>query len=185
MSQPIFVFSQKGPRDHTQQTKWQAQWVFYMFLEIRIVKSASSQRLLELRGTAGQHEETVFIYRKMFGVLLRRIIQFSMRRTTLVCSIVTPSWCKTYLFIGFNATPPNSNCSRNDEKFAKVLAARSKTRHYFFNVCEDLCWNRDKSTPHRSVNRRNCRTRSSWENGDRGAFGSARLFLWSKAMEPF
>ena len=49
-------------------------------------------------------------------------------------------------------------CSRNDEKFANIDAARSKkkkngTTHTDHSLecvraCEDLCWNQDKSAPH-------------------------------------
>ena len=90
--QPIFLFSQKGPRDQPQGTL-----CLHFFLMIRIEKSVSSQRLPELRvRTAGKHEEIVFIIHKNMVMLLRRIMKFSMRRTNLVCIIVLQSWSRSF-----------------------------------------------------------------------------------------
>ena len=121
------VFAERSKRPHT--TNQVAGTMFlHMFLKIRIVKSASSQRLLELRGIAGQHEETVFIYRKFWvlktadhTVLSEENDSRLQHRYAVVVQDLSFYWIYT--------TPPNSNCARNDEKCAKVLAARSKTRH--------------------------------------------------------
>ena len=44
--------------------------------------------------------------------------------------------------------------ARNNDKFAKVSATLSETRHHsqrcVSEAFEDLCWTQDKSTPHRS-----------------------------------
>ena len=62
------------------------------------------------------------------------------------------------ILIGSGATNEKRNRARDDEKFAKVRAARTETMFLFTQIislefiraCEDLCWNHDKSTPYRS-----------------------------------
>ena len=71
----------------------------HMFPQIRLVKFISSQRLPEHRaGTAWMHEETVSIIHKKLGdVLTADHKVFNSERSNLFRTIVTQSWCRTFI----------------------------------------------------------------------------------------
>ena len=95
-----------GNRSYTvRESQLAGTMVLPISLKIRIVTFVSSQRLPELRaGTSRKRKETAFIIHKNLVMLFWRITKFSMKKTILVCSIVTQSWCRVFILIGFNAT---------------------------------------------------------------------------------
>ena len=78
------------------------------------------------------------------------------------------------------------NCARHDEKIAKVLChqtkkpgvMRTENSLEIVRACEGLCWNHDKSTPHRSE------TNGTAENRVRGVKeGTCALMVQSGIAE--
>ena len=60
-----------------------------------------------------------------------------MKRTNLVGSIVNQSWCRIFTFIGSKKLPnEKKGCARDDEKIAKVRAARSVILWNLFALVE-------------------------------------------------
>ena len=88
-------------RPHTNKPTGRRSVFFNIFLKIRILKFASSQILPELRaGIAWKREETESNIHTNLVVPKRRITTFSMRRANLICSILTQSWCRTFILFG-------------------------------------------------------------------------------------
>ena len=99
---PVYTGKSKRPSTN----KPTGKIVFSHILQhVRIVQFVSSQRLPKLRaGTSPKREETAIIIHKNLEMLHRRITKFPVRRTNLVCSIVSKSWYRTFILVGSNVT---------------------------------------------------------------------------------
>ena len=125
--------------------------------QIRIVKFVRSQRLSVLRCTRRPNSPP----RKLV-MLLRRIKEFSVKRTNLDCSIVTQLWCKTFVLIGFKGADENQDCA----SLQHVRAARSETPFFIQIILWNLfvfkkTWESRQVDPTQIRNRENGRKRSS------------------------
>ena len=110
------------------QAYWQTLFL-HIFPKIRFVKCVSSRILPELQtDTAWMQEETVCIHWQRLVIPSSRSEKFSVKRTNLVCSIVTPT-CYSY----WTQLLPNEkqDGASDAEKLSKVCAARSETRLLF------------------------------------------------------
>ena len=129
------VFAEKVQETKHKQADWQPPWFFYtLVLKLRIVKFASSQQLPGLRaGIARKREETAIIIHRYLEMPQQQIIKFSVKRTNLVCSIVTQSWYR--IFILMDSKLPQTkkqDCARDDEEIVKVRATRSDTKYHSY-----------------------------------------------------
>ena len=71
--------------------------------------------------------------KKLGDVLTADHKVFNSERPNLFCTIVTQSWCRTFILTGSKVTQ-RTNCAANDEKFAKVLAARSEAMYDSYKI---------------------------------------------------
>ena len=123
------------------------------------MKFASSQQLPGLRaGIARKREETAIIIHRYLEMPQQQIIKFSVKRTNLVCSIVTQSWYRIFILIGFKTTQRKNKIAQETMKRLQKFVQpdqipsiiRTDNSLEFIRDCEDQCWNHDKSTPYRS-----------------------------------
>ena len=88
---------------------------FFFFKKFWIVTFASSRKLPELRaGTARMREETVFItlQKKRDDVITADRNVFNTVTTSLVCSIVSQSWYRTFMPIGSTYIPDDNKSAQ-------------------------------------------------------------------------
>ena len=80
--------------------------------------SRAHEDYAELRAeTAWMQDEAVFIHRRKSVMLLRRIINFSMKRMNLACSNVTQLWYRTHILIGSKVIQRKTKLRRKRPKF--------------------------------------------------------------------
>ena len=130
--QPIFQFSQKGPRDQTQASRLASTMFRHLPQDPNCEFCELTNTTQEVRAeTAWKHEETFFVHLKILVMLYRRIIKnlheenesrFQHRYAIVV---------QDALFYWDSKLPTEEqNSARDDEKFAEVLAARSENMYY-------------------------------------------------------
>ena len=149
------MFSRKGPRGQTQAS----QLAGTMFFKTEDPNCDVCKLMMELCAEPPGNKRRP------------QIVRCSVKRTILVCSNVTQSRYRIFILIEFNAANEKHDCARDDEKLAKVCAARSPGIVHPGNVlellraCEDLRWNHDKSTsiPVRIENNANSAVRRAKE----------------------
>ena len=81
-----------------------------------------------------------------------------MRRTNLVCSIVTQSWCRIFCLVGFSDPAKNKTAQETMECLQHFVPPDQNTRYHshtdtsleFTRACEDFCWNHDESNSYQS-----------------------------------
>ena len=81
-----------------------------------------------------------------------------MKRTNLVCSIVTQLFCRTFISYWIHSYPTKNKTVQATMKVCKSSCRQIRNPGFIrtdaslesIRACEDLCWNHDKSTPYRS-----------------------------------
>ena len=158
-STDLLCSSQNGPRDQTQASRLAGTIFLHIFFKIRIVKFVSSRKLPDFRGgTARKREETVLIIHINLVMLRTADQKFPVKRTNLVCCIVTQSWCRIFLLVGSKLAQRKTQLRQIRWQVCKSSPRQIKiqalfTYSYslkFIRVCEDFCWNHDKTNPYRS-----------------------------------
>ena len=158
-NQPIFKFSQKGPRDQTQVSQLAGAMLLQNFPKIRIVKFVSSRRLLVFRAETawgcmwrlGSSSTKIGdAFTADHKVLSEENESRLQHRDAVVVQDLRSSWIQCYHTKNKPAQEPTNSLQTFSPPDHKPGIIHADSSLEFILACDDLCWNHDKSTPYRS-----------------------------------